>query len=836
MRIIEGGIKNWCQHEDLEFDSNCPVVGLFADNGDGKSNFLAAIKYLLTSELTLAKERYIRNYNPDAVDEDGKKPKWFAHAWCRFQQGGMEGRIERRITPTTSSRKLLWDGKEYTKAAEVDSMLEDILGADKKAVSSAVFIAQGELEKLLFGNLSDREKLFIKFLNLGHLSKVAGAAESRAKLLMSQVDDLSAQKDEIMLSIQAAARASDEERKKLDEIPDFSPILSRMRCLSADLASISRERASIQQDRSKLANEQQALKTYLAQEGVDSGEAVATKLKETEALGKKLADDLDGLREAQKANERIAARRNALEALTSSRQELVEANKMRPKEDYDKLRAEESKLDRLLDLADTKGKKEERLGVVQAQLAEMKGSEVKPTEDLEKEIEQLASERHTEQEHLKVLEAAASGNSEEGSCPVCGSEIAEHLLSEDNLKKIQEGIIASGEVLAAKRTELLELRETNHGIENTLRTLNAEVAEITEELKVIDEELQDRDKAKMLERVDLVQKHIAAHDEADKKVGNLPGIIEAREATYQNCSNAVEAEDEQKAKLHNASVLPVYEKQIETEREKYQHLYSVYNRILGIEEKIADLLTELQTAEKKLEAMEERSDKEISAFDEEVSDRLVADIDALPTIIAEYESKQSTRDTQAGIVSAREESLREAKGRLAELEDRESKDAARRGVAEMMQRFKDMFSRTGLPKTFIRYRFDQLASLTQENLAAMEANFSVFPSDEAELSFDFVRVDDGSDYVMHQDQLSGGQRVSLSIAFLLAVQQLVVPDIGFLVLDEPSLHLDEKSRNDLKDLLVGLSEQLRNSEAQVFVVDHSPDLRPAFQRLIELKK
>jgi len=118
----------------------------------------------------------------------------------------------------------------------------------------------------------------------------------------------------------------------------------------------------------------------------------------------------------------------------------------------------------------------------------------------------------------------------------------------------------------------------------------------------------------------------------------------------------------------------------------------------------------------------------------------------------------------------------------------------------------------------------------------MEANFSVFPSDDAELSFDFARVDDVTNYVMHQDQLSGGQRVALSIAFLLAVQQLVVPDIGFLVLDEPSLHLDEKSRNDLKDLLVGLSEQLRNSEAQVFVVDHSPDLRPAFQRLIQLKK
>jgi len=838
MRIIEGGMKNFCQHKDIQFDSNCPVVGLFAENGAGKTNFLTGINYLFTGELVLAKERYIRNYHPDTVEEDGKKPKWRADLWARFIQGGQEGVIKRWITPTTAGRELVWEGKTYTKAKEVEDLLEEILGADRKTVASAIFIGQGELEGLLFGTPADREKLFVKCLNLGRLEKVAAAAESRAKLLLSQVEDLTAQKDEIMLSIQAAARAADDERKKLDTLEDFSQLLTRLRCLSSDLNQVSRERASIEQRRNKLADEEQSLKTYLAQEGVSKASEIEAKLAEVRTLGEQLRKDLDGAKEACAAHERLAAVRNALETVTNSKKELEDANAARPSEDHKTLKAEEEKLHKLLDLSSQMEQKRALKSVAEARFKELT-KELNGLEDpevLEREVSAAMAKYLTADKHLKVLEAARAGGGEADNCPVCGGPIGEHLLSEENVEKVRSDVKALAEAHDAISRRHRQLRVDRQSRESERAQNENNWNRLKKEMEDIDLTLQDRDPAKMRARLTEVSSLISLHEAADRKVGNLPGIIQAQEATYENLRSAVQPSDEENSRLANTAMLPLYEKQIEAAREKYRHLDSVKTRAETLEERVADLREEIETSKSRLKATTDRLDEVIQDLGGDIQERLVADVDSISSIIGEMDLKQSERNTQAGIVRAREDSLRESKGRLAELEDRESRDSQRRGVAMAMQRFRDAFSRSGLPKTFIRYRFDQLASLTQENLTAMEASFSVFPSPELELSFDFVRTDNEDGYVMQQDQLSGGQRVTLSIAFLLALQQLVVPDIGFLVLDEPSLHLDERSRIELKDLLLGLSEQLRNSQAQVFVCDHSPDLRPAFQRLIQLKK
>lgn len=831
-------MKNFCQHENVEFDSNCPVVGLFAENGAGKTNFLSGINYLFTGELARAKERYIRNYNPAFVEEDGKKQKWRADLWARFIQGGQEGKIKRWITPTTSGRELEWEGKTYTTDKDVKDMLEEILGADRKTIAAAVFIGQGELEGLLFGTPAEREKLFVKCLNLGHLEKVEAAAESRAKLLISQVEDLTAQKDETMLSIQAAARAADEERKKLDTIEDLTPLLTHLRRLSSDLAAISRERAALEQLRNKLSAEELSLKTYMVQEDISQASDLDIKLAEVKTLGEKLRQDLNNAKEALAAHERLIAVRHALSTVTDSKQELVEAEKTRPVEDAQVLKAEASKLDKMLDLSDQmtlkrtlKDEAAMRFKILQDACLGLEATEVH-----EKKVEDAFGAYRTRAEHLKVLEAAASGGDTGGECPVCGGPIGEHLLSKENLEKARQEVRALADAHATLNGELRQKRAERQKLEEEKNRWENDWNRLKGEMEEIDLTLQDRDTAKMRARVVEVSKLILLHDEADKKVGNLPGIIQAQEAAYENLKAAVLPTDEENAMLHNAATLPLYEQQIEKALEKYRHLESVRSRVASLEERVADVRQELETAKTKLEEMTERIDQDIKGLKSEIRTKIIDDVDSVQSIIDDLDVKQSERNTQAGIVQARDSSLREAKGRLAELEERESRDAQRRGVAMTMQRFKDAFSRSGLPRTFIRYRFAQLAALTQENLAAMEAVFSVFPSEETDLSFDFVRVDNDDNYVMHQDQLSGGQRVTLSIAFLLALQQLVVPDIGFLVLDEPSLHLDEKARTDLKDLLLGLSEQLRNSQAQVFVCDHSPDLRPAFQRLIQLKK
>jgi exonuclease SbcC len=172
--------------------------------------------------------------------------------------------------------------------------------------------------------------------------------------------------------------------------------------------------------------------------------------------------------------------------------------------------------------------------------------------------------------------------------------------------------------------------------------------------------------------------------------------------------------------------------------------------------------------------------------------------------------------------------------RLREIEDKIRLDEDKRAVIQELQRVVHAFSRQGIPMAYVQHKFDSLVSMTQDNLEIMDANFAIIPHPSKPVSLQFYRVDEPGQVLFDHDKLSGGQKVRLSIAFLLAVQQLVIPELGFLVLDEPSTHLDEEARENLKELLLNLNQQLESTDTQILVCDHARELEPAFVNVIQL--
>ena len=130
--------------------------------------------------------------------------------------------------------------------------------------------------------------------------------------------------------------------------------------------------------------------------------------------------------------------------------------------------------------------------------------------------------------------------------------------------------------------------------------------------------------------------------------------------------------------------------------------------------------------------------------------------------------------------------------------------------------------------------FNSMTEDVQNMLSKMGANFTVFPDEERPLTYKFMRTDSADEYYMPQELLSGGQAVRLALALLIACQQTVLPDVGLLVLDEPSSHLDADGVDSLQDLFKSLSITLNSSDMQIFVVDHSEPLCGAFEKLIKL--
>jgi energy-coupling factor transporter ATP-binding protein EcfA2 len=97
-----------------------------------------------------------------------------------------------------------------------------------------------------------------------------------------------------------------------------------------------------------------------------------------------------------------------------------------------------------------------------------------------------------------------------------------------------------------------------------------------------------------------------------------------------------------------------------------------------------------------------------------------------------------------------------------------------------------------------------------------------------------MRTDNSSGTYFEQNKLSGGQRVRLTIAVLIAIQRQLVPDLGLLVLDEPSMHVEESGICALRDLFMTMGSRMANNESQIWISDHNDILSTAFGKIIHL--
>lgn len=172
--------------------------------------------------------------------------------------------------------------------------------------------------------------------------------------------------------------------------------------------------------------------------------------------------------------------------------------------------------------------------------------------------------------------------------------------------------------------------------------------------------------------------------------------------------------------------------------------------------------------------------------------------------------------------------------RYVELQARVEENKSRLKVVDELKEVKEILSRKGLPRAVVEHKFDKLVNLTANNLSILNSDFSVSKDPDTFLSFIFERFDGHEHVQLPMNRLSGGQKVRLCIAFLLAVQQELVPEVGFQTFDEPSTHLDEEGVERLCSMFKGLQDLLRCIDHQVWICDHNPLLEESFNSTLRL--
>lgn len=846
MRIKKVELTNWGPHKHLSMDFDAAVVGVVGANGKGKSNLLQALDYAFTGNLNKQKqEKYIRNFGqPDGATT--------ATVEVEFEKGGKEGKITRTVTSTTSRRCLQWDGESWTKAADVEKQLECILGADKASLANAVFIKQGEMAAIVKGTPSERHTIFQKLMNLQFLEPRADDVQSKISSIRGSLQDYRP----LLLELKTELT---ELETKIAEYPDTENDLEIVNNARKPLMEIKaadedakkyRESAKVKEV--ALEELRKSVKAIPLEFGFSTYDElsveVATKLEELQAA----EAALKGLAETAEKYKRKVSLQSSLETMKSTKQ--LYQSKLLAEEDV--VKSNET-LKKCSDALAYWSKVKELTDACNKATAANDAITFKAQEELRNKLNPITILINTSKldldmfrDKLAELNLKLSAGTDYDECPICGRPMEEHYL------------LKPGQTEEEWRMELeAEIKKTDNGIKEVEDTLDGWTKEL-QRLKTaaaVEKEFNKRtaDALATAEKalIDFysttpeipmpAEEAIATQDELSKKLndhhsvapllGGLDVSIRAMREELDSMGSVEPPAD---------SAVTVASRHRDAVKQKLNELKGAQKNMLTMNAKIESLKALIASDLENCEAAQDlisklwEDHKYVLAAgwmlvdpDETMDRNSVQSVSAvlglLETLRMDLISAMATLTELKAARTRLLDRISAAKDKIAQNEDKQR-------LIDDLTVVKQLLMRNGVPLAFMNDVFTKITGMVQEMLQRMGANFSVLPDPDRPCSFVFVRTDNDSQFEMMQEQLSGGQAIRLALALLLSCQQVILPEVGLLVLDEPSSHIDSEGVENMRDLFLSMQSILRNSDMQVVMVDHNEKLMVAFDKMITL--
>jgi DNA repair exonuclease SbcCD ATPase subunit len=192
---------------------------------------------------------------------------------------------------------------------------------------------------------------------------------------------------------------------------------------------------------------------------------------------------------------------------------------------------------------------------------------------------------------------------------------------------------------------------------------------------------------------------------------------------------------------------------------------------------------------------------------------------------SELQERRQTAATNASAAVARKQTLEE------QLHQQEQEQVSRQEVTHLRNLFvraREKLHRDQLPSLVMQKVLHGLNALLDQYLNVFDVNFSSYINEEFDFMCSFAAKSD-----VPARSLSGGQKVSLSLAFKFAVSDLLGSSVPFLVLDEPTVWLDDTNKPRLAEVLTK-ARSVTEKTGYAFVATHEHLLIPAFSRVYDV--
>ncbi|QKR00429.1 AAA family ATPase [Metallosphaera tengchongensis] len=848
MRIEKLSLRDFLSHERTEVTFKGDINVIIGHNGAGKSSLVDGILFALFRDARGKQEELVKKGKTTSEVE----------LWLKDQLSSV---YVKRVIPTSKSDQVLINGRlEARSANEVTRKIER-LGLDEKVLPATVFVKQGDIESI-FDSLTDVLKKIMKITNLEKLTESGGRIPSLIKEYDTRIK-LSERDRQDLNKIQSER---EQEEKKITELQE------RISSLKGERSKLEEEKGKLEKEIEELGKKKEMfIKLDQTRRNVISErERIISELKDLENVERDIS-------ETQREIERLEALRGKREILTQleekterkleleksvkvyrQRKEKLESD-VKLKEslepvyrEYVRLKEDKEKLgkshDMYLSLSSALNEKRDALKKEQRKLdlipthrdLELIDKELKSTEgeitELNEEISSLANEKKQLEKSVESLKTAKGGK-----CPVCNGPLDDlhrrELLEEytQRIKDIEGKVYklrASLTSLQGKRENLeKELMEAKR-LEDRKRDSMENVNKLSTEIKSLEDKVEElrRDEESYI-NVDRRLKEI------EQKAVKYLTVANASREELESIEMEIASMDQRLFDIENdienlrKQLGDVTAKDIEESERKLSSLkerLSLLQSKLGRKRVLSDRLETLEDEQRRVEG-------ELASlnFNAQVLERKNNE---LKVLLAQLETLSRDEATEEGRLTSSMQNLERIRKTEEEIKERLLEVSKFERAKERLERLRKVLGEGMLQsylistlKGRIENNLNDIVSMFNLSFVRIEIIIEQTRSLTGKVNLS-VRTPAGQ--TLSINMLSGGERIAIALGLRLAIAKTLMGELGFMILDEPTIHLDSQRRAELLEVI----RESMNVVPQIIVVTHDEEVLRIADFVIRVEK
>lgn len=874
-------LENFLSHDDTEIEfAEDGITAIIGENGSGKSSIIEGIIFALYGISN-------KGNNKDLIKWGRKKTKVELIFKKRNELYKIERELELSKKGNINSQYSIYKFEKgnyvlyYTK--EINKKVVEVTRISKKTFFNSILVKQGEIEGLIKEKPSEREKIIEEILNIDKYKEIREEFKNQRNELKNKLDNLNLQisntslndlEKDITTKLEEKDKTEHSIKKIENELKNIQIKIENLDHKLKERLNIESRIADINRFNSVLEKDIEMLKQELIE--IEKDEKILDELKEKVSKLEKLEkqkDEINNLinlinkkesieKELKDVEEKIKTiesfkeiaekyeeERKKVEDIVNKLKEIskykgnIEQLKRQQIDIIENIKKERLNYNKIVEKLKTYNKKFQTLELNPLMIKEFKNQNDLKIKKLENDIKELNEKLGAiKQEGKSLKENKEEISKLSGKCPVCLRPIEEHE-KEKIYKELEEKILE-------KREEFKKVKSETEAIEEELKK-QKEIKELLQEIDKIYEEIKKEEKKleEVNAKIKINENKIKSEESLEKEKEEIDRFLKENQdkmGIYKKyiSENPYKKQKELLIQLENINKeilsINIQNKNLETLEllkkqisEEIEILKPQRDKYFQIQQKISSKNKKLQEKEEK-ENEFRKNKEEIQNLEEKLKDIdrdiIETELKNLKTEKENLESQKLTLIEQKGKLDAEiknlQEKIKEVKKVETEIQEIERKLEKYNTAINAIDKYIFILKQKALyniPKlteeTFLRFGFNDFI-----NLRFTEDFDIVF--DAGVVSYENIDV--------KVSALSGGQRIALGLALRFAIARLLNEKSDFLILDEPTIHLDKNRISELVNILGILKEE--GFIKQLIVITHDEEIEERADKIYKVSK